>query len=145
MQFSNGNRVRNNIAVPGELGKVALRVFGPDTSDFGTNIIRHNNFGPERPGFIEWGSRMTVRGPRTSPFDSYAQFENQYATDTSFRGSTNSVDIEPDFVDSSTGNFKLKTGSLLVGAGDSGALIDEDIDGLPFGNPPTIGAHAVTE
>ena len=143
LQFSNTNQVKNNIAIPIGPKQLAIRVFGVKKSDYNRNEIGHNYFGEEREGFIEWGARSTSRGPRSAPLDLLSEFEAQYTEETPFSNSRTIHVPDPNFVDPDNGDFHLRSGSPLAHVGDQTIGITHDIEGLPFGNPPSLGAHRV--
>ncbi len=141
LEFSNNNQVKNNILIPIGPTQLALRVFGVKKSDFNGNEVSHNYFGEERQGFIEWGSRLTARGPRTAPLDLQSEFEMKYTSDTSFGASETILTSNANFVNVANDDFHLRTGSSLAHAGDPNIGITHDIDGLEYGSPPSLGAH----
>jgi hypothetical protein len=55
------NLVENNVSVGSHFAELKCIGGGELVDDPLGNIYRGNDFGPERPGFIEWGGRMLDR------------------------------------------------------------------------------------
>ncbi len=56
-----------------------------------------------------------------------------------------SQDKNPHFIDPDAGNFRLRPGSPAIGMGDRSAGVMLDMDGVPFADPPSIGAYEIRQ
>ena len=54
---------------------------------------------------------------------------------------TSNIDKDPLFVNASSGDLHLKTGSPCLGGGTSNGAPPTDLDGNPRPNPPSMGAY----
>ena len=132
-KFSNGNIIKNNIALSSRQDGSALQVLGSKVSYFNQNVISNNCFGPEKQKFIYWGVEPMA-------FDSYKKFETVYLRDTQ-RESTYSIKDDPLFLDPEHGNFHLKETSPARRVGKVIPLVLHDFDGLEFDKQPSLGAY----
>jgi len=94
------NVIKNNI-ITGTLSGTNLRVGGGAEKEY--NVFDHNILGTERWNFIEWGWRKYK--------SSYASWEAAYGRNT------NSLKVDPQFVNPLAGDFSLKPTSPCIDAG----------------------------
>lgn len=117
-----GNEFRNNIGWNAR--QAELRVTNGAESGRGQkalNLFRRNGFGPEHPGFIEWGLG--------TPLDTYAAFDRCYG------GDTQSIAGDPGLQE----DLSLAAGSPCIGAGEPAGVIT-GFGFAPFACPPDLGA-----
>jgi len=123
------NIFKNNIAVGNTTRQATFKDgFHNDGTDGSGNVYTYNCFGAESANFIEW-----AEGVYKSTYDAW---------ETSYGGSTYSVEADPLFADASGGNFQLTAPSPCRNKGISVGLT-EDYDGkpVPRGAFPEIGAY----
>ncbi len=130
--FSNGNIIKNNIAIFTRTDDSALQVLGGKVSYFNMNVITKNCFGPQKKNFIYWGVLPTA-------YNSYEEFERVYERD-SHRQTTHSIKRDPHLMAPEEGDFHLKDTSPVKNMGDVIPFVTHDYDGDKFGNYPSVGA-----
>lgn len=122
--------VKNNICYQNTYALYAY-YGGDNNATYGTgNVYTHNCFGAEATAFLGWGYQTTK--------DTYDAWE------TSYGGSTYSVEANPQFVDATNKNFKLVYTSPCINAGTNVSLtVDYEGNTVPFpaGGIVDVGAY----
>jgi parallel beta-helix repeat protein len=124
------NEFKNNIVIGGVRALCAVR--GGDNKGHGSgNVYEYNCLGPEKAGFVEWGSGIY--------YADYKSWEGAYGR------ITHSVGGDPRFVSTSIPlNFRLRKTSPCL---SKGAVVNVfvDLDGNPIparpGKNPDLGAY----
>ncbi|MBW2106349.1 MAG: right-handed parallel beta-helix repeat-containing protein [Deltaproteobacteria bacterium] len=124
-----GNIVKNNICSGNTTREFAATYGGENDGTYGSgNVYTYNCFGAEASNFIEWGLENY-----DSTYDNW---------ETSYSGSTYSVESNPLMTDPGSDDFTLQVGSPCINRGTFVGLI-LDYLGLPvpIGHRPDIGAY----
>lgn len=122
------NIFRNNISVDSVIYELDVFQGGENDGAIGTgNVYEYNCLGLETTNFIRWGVGVTP--------DTYDAWEALY-------GNTRSIEADPLFMASGTGDFTLQEGSPCR---DAGAFLGlpRDFAGIsvPQGSAPDVGAN----
>ncbi len=125
--YIQNNVFKNNIAAGNINYQLIAKWGGENNGSSGTgNIYEHNSMGAESPNFVEWGVNVYK--------STYAAWEAAYG------GTTHSIESDPEFVNTSENDFRLKAGSLAIDAGTNVGLT-VDCVGNPVSSIPEIGAY----
>jgi parallel beta-helix repeat protein len=124
------NEFKNNIVIGGARGLSAIRGGNNRGHGYG-NVYEYNCLGPEKPGFVEWGSGILMAAYET--------------WDAAYGGLTHSVDGDPRFISTSIPlNFRLQKNSPCLSKGVFVNVL-ADLDGNPIpsrlGKNPDLGAY----
>ncbi|MFZ0514156.1 MAG: choice-of-anchor Q domain-containing protein, partial [Candidatus Nitrosopolaris sp.] len=87
---------------------------------------------------IFWGNESS---PPLNGITSPAQVSYSIIDQSGFTGTNQNINSDPLFVNSSSGNFELQSGSPALHAGTSAGAPAIDIDCQPRNSPPSIGAY----
>jgi len=87
---------------------------------------------------IFWGNEST---PALNGITSSGQVSYTIIDQSGFSGVNGNINADPLFVNTSSGDFQLQSGSPAINAGTSVGAPSTDLDCQPFGKPPSIGAY----
>ena len=122
-----GTATLTNCTISGNTAKRGGGIFNSDSGDSSnTSTVRNSIFYGDTGGEV-------VKGTGTASI-LFSDIQGGYS-------GTSNIDKDPLFVNASSGDLHLKTGSPCLGGGTSNGAPPTDLDGNPRPNPPSMGAH----
>lgn len=122
-----GNIWQNNLSTGNTAGALEAILGGNNVGTGSGNIYTFNGFGVASSNFIQWASGVN--------YSTYAAWEAA-AGNCGTTGCSNSMQQDPVFINTTSGDFRVERESPALGAGTF-------ISGVSTVNPPNIGALGV--